>query len=232
VRTVAIIQARMGSTRLPGKVLKDICGKPLLFHIISRAQRLKTADEIVLATTTEVHDEPLISLAQAMGVTTIRGPEDNVLKRFLMSVDATKADIVIRICSDSPLFDPAFIDQCVSLLKEHDADLVALTKNVPTAYEGASAISVRALLWTWEVARDDPLAYEHVTAYAKAHSDQLRVVSIDPDPELVGDFHLSIDTMADLELMRHIYQKLYVPEEIVSLRDAVRLLRARSMRTK
>ena len=224
-RVVTIIQARMGSSRFPGKMLAELAGQPLLFHIISRAQKLQSAHEIVLATTTQARDEQLVSIAQSMGVTVIRGPEDNVLGRFLMAVDATQADFVVRICGDSPLFDPEFLNWSVSLLKEHDADLVVLRNNVPIAHQGAGVISARALRWIWEVARDDPLAYEHVIAYAKAHSQQLRTVTIDPDPELVGDFHLSIDTMADLEFMRRIYQQLYVPGQIIPLREAVRLLR-------
>lgn len=223
---VAIIQARMGSSRFPSKMLAELAGQPLLFHIISRAREVQSAHEIVLATTTEARDAPLANLAQLMGVTVVHGPEDDVLQRFLMAMEATQADLVIRICGDSPLFDPEFLDRSVSLLKEYDADLVVLRDDVPTAYQGASVISARALRWTREVARDDPLAYEHVTAYAKAHSEQLRTVAIDPDPELVGDYHLSIDTKADLEFLRKIYQQLYVPGEIVSLRDAVRLLRA------
>ena len=226
-RVVTIIQARMGSSRFPGKMLAELTGQPLLFHIISRAQRLKSAHEIVLATTAKARDEPLVNIAQSMRVSVIRGPEDNVLQRFMMAVEATQADIIIRICGDSPLFDPGFMDESVSLLKKHDAELVVLRNNVPTAYQGASAISARALRWTWEVARDDPLAYEHVTAYARTHYEQLRTVTIDPDPELVGDFHLSIDTETDLELMRQIYQQLYIPGDIVSLKDAVRLLKAR-----
>lgn len=217
----------MGSSRLPGKVLMDIASKPLLFHIIARAQRLQSAHEIILATTTRARDKQLVSLAESMGIAVIRGPEDDVLQRFLIAMEATQADLIIRICSDAPLFDPEFIDQSVSLLKEHDADQVVLRNNIPTAYQGASAISARALRWTREVARDDPLAYEHVTAYARAHSEQLRTIVIDPDPELVGDFHLSIDTTADLEFMRQIYQQLYVPGEIVPLKDAVRLLRGK-----
>ncbi len=225
---VAIIQARMGSSRFPGKMLAVLAGQPLLFHIISRAQKVQSAHEIVLATTTEARDEQLVSLAQSMGVTVIRGPEDNVLQRFLMAMDITHADLVIRICGDAPLFAPKFLDRCVILVKEQDADLVVWRNDVPTAYQGASVISARALHWTREVARNDPLAYEHVTAYARAHSEQLRTVAIDPEPELVGDFHLSIDTVADLEFMRQIYQQLYVPGKIIPLKDAVRLLRAKN----
>jgi spore coat polysaccharide biosynthesis protein SpsF len=227
-RVVAIIQARMGSKRFPGKMLADLAGEPLLFHIVARAQRLESVQEIVLATTPDAQDEGLVGLAESMGVTVIRGPEYNVLQRFLMVLNATRADIVIRICGDAPLFDPTLLDWSVSVLEEHNADLILLRDDVRIAQQGASVISARALRWTGEVAEHDPLAYEHVTAYATTHHQRLRTVIVDPDPELVGEYHLSIDTMADLQFMRWIYQKLYVPGQIVSLRDVVQLLRTQN----
>lgn len=220
-RVVAIIQARMGSTRLPGKMMAEICGQPLLYHIIFRAQHLQSAHQIILATTAAKRDEPLVHLAQSMGLAVVRGPEENVLQRFIMAVDIGQADIVIRICGDAPLFDPAFLDQAVCLLKEHDADLVCIRDDAVSALQGASVISARALRWTWDTARDDPAACEHVTLYAHTHRDELRSIETDIAPEYLGDFHLSIDTQDDLGQMRQIYAELYKPGSIVSLKRAV-----------
>ncbi|MCD6401245.1 MAG: NTP transferase domain-containing protein [Anaerolineales bacterium] len=230
-RVISIIQARMGSKRFPGKMLAKLAGKPLLFHIISRAQKIELADEIVLATTTHERDDLLVDLAKSMNIKTIRGPENNVLERFLIAMDNTKADIIVRICGDAPLFDPDFLDKSISLLKENDADLIVLKHDMPNAYQGASVISARAIRWTWETGRDDPLACEHVTAYAQAHSDKLRTVEVDIDQELLGEFHLSIDTKYDLEIMNKIYDQLYMPGQIVDLRAAVKLIQAKSLRT-
>ena len=230
-RVVSIIQARMGSKRFPGKMLAKLAGNPLLFHIISRAQKIELADEIVLATTTHESDDLLVNIAKSMNIKTIRGSENNVLERFLIAMDHTKADIIVRICGDAPLFDPDFLDKSISLIKENDADLIVLKHDMPNAYQGASVISARAIRWTWETGRDDSLAYEHVTAYAEVHSDKLRTVEVELDQELLGDFHLSIDSMYDLEIMNIIYDQLYTPGQIVDLRAAVKLIRAESFRT-
>lgn len=230
-RVVSIIQARMGSKRFPGKMLAKLAGKPLLFHVIFRAQKIELADEIVLATTTHERDDLLVDLANSMNIKTIRGSEHNVLERFLIAMDNTKADIIVRVCGDAPLFAPEFLDKSISLLKENNADLIVLKHNMPNAYQGASVISARAMRWIWETGSDDPLAYEHVTAYAEAHSDKLRTVEVELDQELLGDFHLSIDTMYDLEIMNMVYDQLYMPGQIVDLRAAVKLIRAESLRT-
>ncbi len=219
MKTVAVIQARMGSTRLPGKMMADLAGRPLLFHIIERARAIRSAHDLVLATTVEPADDQLADLARSLGVRVVRGPVENVLERFRMALD--DAEIVIRICGDAPLFDPGHLDRGVAALIEHQADLIRWDPPVPTAYQGAGVISRRALDWTWEVGRHDPLAYEHVTAYARAHQDQLRTVPIRPEPEMVGEYKLSIDTAEDLAAMRRIYRRLYRPGKIVGLEEVI-----------
>lgn len=225
MKTVAVIQARMGSTRLPAKALMPLAGEPLTFHVVQRALAIRRAREVVLAVPDTPADEPLVELARSMGVRVVRGSEENVLSRFRLALEGTGAEIVVRICADAPLFDPAHIDRAVDALAEHGADLVRWEPPAATAYQGAGVISMRALEWTWEQGRDDPLAYEHVTAYARRHADRLTSVPIRPEPEMIGDFHLSIDTAEDLDAMRKVYDRLYRPGRIVALRDAVDLIR-------
>jgi spore coat polysaccharide biosynthesis protein SpsF len=225
MKTVAVIQARMGSTRLPRKAMMPLAGEPLTFHVIQRALAIRRADEVVLAVPDTPADEQLVELARTLGVRAVRGSEEDVLSRFRLALEGTGADIVVRICADAPLFDPEHVDRAVDALIEHDADLVRWEPPAQTAYQGAGVISKRALDWTWDTARDDPLAFEHVTAYARRHAGELKTVPIRPEPEMIGDFHLSIDTAADLAAMQQVYERLYRPGRIVPLRDAVDLIR-------
>ena len=232
MKTVCVIQARMGSTRLPGKMLELLAGEPLLFHIIERAKALRCADEIVLATTTSESDQKLVTLAKKLGVKAVRGSEEDVLSRFFLALEGKDAKFVVRVCGDAPLFDPEFLDNAVEQLARQDGDVIKWSDGLQrsTAYQGADVISYRALDWTKRVCGEDPLAIEHVTAYALAHVDRLRTAALPPPPDLlVGRFHLSIDTREDLESIREVYDRIYVPGEVVSLRRAVELIRSEGL---
>lgn len=220
-KIVAIIQARMGSSRLPGKMMETIVGRPLLYHIIDRAKRIRCAQEIYLATTAQAIDDPLVDLAQEMGLKVVRGSEDNVMERFFLAIQESDADYIIRICGDAPLFDPEFIDRSITAIVSQDADCIRGTWAGPTAFQGAGVISRRALEWSRAVAPHDPRTYEHVTAYAYDHMDQLKTVPCDIPPEYRGEYKLSIDTRADLEFFRQLYAQTYQDGQIVSLPTAL-----------
>src|SRR5215813_2608178 len=104
-RIVAIVQARMGSTRLPGKVMKLIAGKPLLWHVVHRLKRCRTLDAIAIATSTNPRDDAIESFGREEGIEVIRGSEDNVLERFALAAKETNADIIVRVSSDAPFID-------------------------------------------------------------------------------------------------------------------------------
>jgi len=224
-RIVAVVQARTGSSRFPEKMLARLSGRPLLYHVLARAQRLRQAQAVFLATTTAQRDDRLADLAREMGCGVVRGPEEDVLARFLLAVEVTRAAYVVRICGDAPLFDPDLMDAMALAVRKADADVAVLDAPGPSAYQGADVISARALRWMGRTAGDDPRAREHVTAYAYAHLTELKHVVVPHDPELLGEFHLSIDTPGDLEALRPLYRRLYVAGGIVDLREAVRLMR-------
>jgi spore coat polysaccharide biosynthesis protein SpsF len=223
-KVVAIIQARMGSSRLPGKMMEPIMGQPLMYHIIARALQIRCAQSVYLATTDKPADDPLVELAQTMGLNVVRGPEDNVMERFFLAIEDAEADYIIRICGDAPLFDPEFIDQSTAAILEHEADCIRTNFKGATAYQGAGTISRRALEWSRQVAPHDPLTYEHVTAYAHQHHDQLKTVPFDISPPFRGDYKLSIDTPSDLDFFRKLYARLYKPGSIVSLEESLQFL--------
>ena len=110
-RTVAIVQARLGSTRLPGKVLLDLAGQPMLARVFHRVRRAGLLDEVVIATTTEPGDDPLAALCAARGWPCFRGSQDDVLDRYYRAAIEHRADLVVRVCSDCPLIEPEIIDR-------------------------------------------------------------------------------------------------------------------------
>ena len=125
-RIVAVIQARMGSTRLPGKVLKPVAGKPLLWHIVHRLKKSTLIDAICVATSVNPLDDAIAEFGAAHGVTVVRGPEDDVLARFARAAEVTDADIIVRVNADAPFIDAEFIDHLVTALIEQDGDYVLL----------------------------------------------------------------------------------------------------------
>src|SRR5262249_22203952 len=122
---VAIIQARMGSSRLPGKVLLDIAGKPMIQHVIERTRHARSLDSVCVATTTDASDAPVAALAATLESPCARGSLHDVLDRYYQAAKTHNADIIVRITADCPVIDPALIDQAVTTLLDGGYDFVA-----------------------------------------------------------------------------------------------------------
>jgi spore coat polysaccharide biosynthesis protein SpsF len=221
---ITVVQARMGSTRLPGKMMEDLAGRPLIWHILQRAKRIDADGPVILATTDRPRDTVLTEEAARLDVPFIRGSETDVLGRYLQALDSHPARWVARICGDSPLFDPDFLSHCLAVAAETGADVVKFGDDRPTLYQGGEVVSARALKFSRQKAPDDPLAFEHVTAWAMRNSEQwpddLKTTVINPDPRLVRDIKLSIDTPEDLARLRRLYTDLFNGDTIVSLSEA------------
>jgi spore coat polysaccharide biosynthesis protein SpsF len=129
MRTVAIIQGRMSSSRLPGKVLLDIAGKPMIEHVIERTKRARTLDAVTVATTTDSTDDPIAAFAISMGVPFTRGSLHDVLDRYHQAAKTHKADVIVRITADCPVIDPEVIDETVKLVTE-PASVLGLSSSV------------------------------------------------------------------------------------------------------
>src|SRR5580692_5357799 len=133
-RIVAVIQARMGSTRLPGKVLKPVAGKPLLWHIVHRLKASRLIEDIAIATTTNPRDEAIVEWGAVEGIPVVRGPEDDVLARFARAAEVLDADIVVRVSSDAPFIDPGFVDHLIAAMIAQGGDYVQLENGAETAH--------------------------------------------------------------------------------------------------
>src|SRR5215469_1146633 len=172
----------MGSTRLPGKVLKPVAGKPLLWHIVHRLKACRLLEDIAVATSVNPADEAIVEWCDQEGVIVVRGPEDDVLARYARAAEKLDADIIVRVSSDAPFIDAGFVDHLVSALIAQDGDYVLLEEGAVTAHEGV-----------------DPLAREHVTGYFKLHPDFVKVARAAPYESLARDGgRITIDTPDDL----------------------------------
>jgi spore coat polysaccharide biosynthesis protein SpsF len=208
-RVSAIIQARMGSTRLPAKTLADIEGKPLLAHIVERVSASKTIAEVAVATTIAPQDEAIVDLARGLGLPHYRGSGIDVLDRYYQAAKLLSADVIVRITPDDPFKDPDIIDLVVEkILVDPQLDYASNTIK-PTFPEGldVEAFTFRALERAWDQAT---LASEreHVTPHIWKHPDAFRIYNVVNVPDL-SHLRWTIDYPEDLEFARQIYRRLY-----------------------
>ena len=204
MRTVAIVQARTGSTRLPGKVLKDLAGESMLARVVQRLARARTLDAVWIATTTESGDDALAELCKGRGWPCTRGSEEDVLDRYHTAAQEAGADTIVRITSDCPLIDPDVVDRVVEGL----TDKIAYSSNtipVRTFPRGLDTEAFRAdaLEDAWMEA-DSISDREHVTPFLWRQPDRFRQATITAE----SDFSLhrwTVDTEEDYALVRRIY---------------------------
>jgi len=220
----AIIQARLGSSRFPGKVLQPLAGRPLLGHVIERLRQCRKLDRIILATSTAPADQALLKFAREQGIEGFAGSENDVLNRFLGAADQFHLDVVVRICSDSPMIDWKTIDRMIKKVIKNNADYSICDESLRHACDGFEVVTTPALRRVAQIS-DRPSDHEHVTIYIRQHPRKFAVI-YEPVPKLLqGEYRMSVDVAADLELMRRIYDALYRPGRPVDLREAVRYLK-------
>jgi len=216
---VAIIQARMGSSRLPGKVLLDIAGKPMIQHVIERTRRARMLDSVTVATTTDASDDPVAAFAASMGVPCTRGSLHDVLERYYRAAQTHSADIIVRITADCPVIDPALIDDAIRTLLEGGYDFVAnrLPPPFPRSFPIGLDVEVctfAALERAWREA-DQPFHREHVMPFIyegfeistgfSARGFKIALLNHIPD---YGTLRWTVDTAEDLELLRRMFAAL------------------------
>ena len=195
----------MGSTRLPGKALADLGGRPILEHLVRRVRRAKTIDELIVATTDRPADDAIASLCGRLGIRCYRGDEDDVLRRFLGAIEGTHADVVVRITADCPLVDPAVIDLVVLGLARANADYASngLERSWPRGFD-AEAFRADALRVADKLARA-PHEREHVTPAIYEHPERFRLVNVlAPPGARAPELRVCVDTAEDLEAVRRI----------------------------
>lgn len=208
MKVIAIIQARLGSTRLPGKVLLDLAGEPMLVRDMDRLSRAETLDEVVVATTVEPADEAIVDLCQERGWPCFRGSEKDVLDRYYRAAQEYQADAVVRITSDCPLIEPQVVDQVVKAFLERQPELDYASNTAPerTFPRGLDTEVMRfdALERAWRE-DDDPAWREHVTPYIRRHPERFQTYGVLNDEDL-SRMRWTVDTPEDLAFVRRIYE--------------------------
>lgn len=226
--TVLIIRARMGSSRLPGKTLVPIMGRPMLELMIERLQRARFADEIVVATTTAPEDDAIEALTQRLGVGCFRGSADDVLDRVLRAARAHDADLIVETTGDCPLIDPAVVDRVIETFISGDYDFVSncLEWTYPRGLD-TKAFPTKVLAEVAELTQD-AADHEHVSLYIYEHPERYQLCNVAAPAEACRpDLRLTVDTPADLALIRGIFDALYPQKPEFGIYDVVRLLDGR-----
>jgi spore coat polysaccharide biosynthesis protein SpsF len=207
-RIAIVIQARMGSTRLPGKVLRAIAGEALLSRLCARLEGCSSVNSMIVATSTASHDQPLADACRDRGVAVFRGAEEDVLSRFVAVAREYELNTLVRVTGDNPLTDPHGID---ALVEAYQATAVHLVHNAHRGGypygTGAELISVAALV----ACERRPLTRyerEHVTPHLRNHPEEFSCIKVDAPPELQGtEYFLTIDYPQDLTLLERIYDR-------------------------
>jgi spore coat polysaccharide biosynthesis protein SpsF len=204
---VCIIQARMGSSRLPGKVLKEICGQPMLAWVTHRAGKSHHVAKIVVATTINPGDDPIEQNCNKLGIDCFRGNEFDVLDRYYQAALIYKADVVVRLTADCPLIDPALIDESIEKLIFENADFAA--NRLPPPYKRTYPIGLdvevatfSALEIAWIKAKK-PFEREHVMPFLYDPQNNFKVVILDAEKNY-GSLRWTVDTQEDLEFIRQL----------------------------
>jgi spore coat polysaccharide biosynthesis protein SpsF len=221
-QVVAIIQARMSSTRLPGKVLKEACGRPLLWHLIYRLRKAGTIEGIVLATSRLDDDKILMEKAREWGVKAGAGSPDDLLDRYYQAAREFNADPIVRITADCPLIDPRIVDQVVGeFLKLKDYDHVGTDGTFPDGLD-TGVYSFRAIEKAWREAKL-PSEREHVGPYIGNHPELFRNKAISYRQNL-SHLRWTVDQEEDLMLVREIFGRLFHEGEMFYTEDILKLL--------
>jgi len=222
INTVAIIQARTSSTRLPNKVFADLCGKPLIWHVFDRIQSSRFINSFVLATTNNELDNSLVDWAKDNDTLYFRGDEKNVLKRYYDAAKCYKADIIVRITSDDPFKDIDIIDNVISLLINNKLDF-AFNNKPPTFPEGmdVEVFTFDALEKAYLQCNDD-FEKEHVTQFFHKNVKLFNVKNFSYKENL-SNYRWTIDTKLDLEMTRLVYNKIYNVNKAFNMNDILNL---------
>lgn len=225
MKVIASIQARMGSTRLPGKVLLEAAGRPLLQWQVMRLRQSLTVDEVVLATTTSSQDDILERWCKSQGVTCYRGSEQDVLSRVAGLIDFFGADVHVECFGDSPLIDPQIVDQFVAMLFKNQNSYDFVSSNLKTTYPPGFEVLAyfgNAMRIANElVSSDDPLR-EHAGYNLTRFPEQIRTLGIEaPAQYFAPDTYLEVDTVEDFVLVRAVLEHFHKRESVFGLGEVL-----------
>ncbi|MGR3317974.1 MAG: cytidylyltransferase domain-containing protein [Candidatus Anammoxibacter sp.] len=220
---IAIVQARMGSSRLPGKVLKPFVGKPALWHLVDRLRYSKHLKDIVIATTVNKEDDTIVDFCKENKIKWFRGSEKDVLDRYYQAAKLFKADPVIRSTADCPVIDPTIFDEAMEGYGESEYDIYGIDGELPDGI-GGGWFRFWVLEDTWKNARL-PSEREHVGPYMGKHPEKYKVGCLKKYKGL-SHHRWTLDEEADYRFLKEIFDRLYKPGKIFLMQDILDLLEA------
>ena len=219
----AIIQARMSSTRLPGKIFLEACGMSMLEHMITRVKHSKKIDEVVIATSNNSADDLIEEWCKKHKIKCFRGPEQDVLKRYKLTSDFINADTIIRLCADSPLIDPKIIDDILEIYELNNYDYV--TNLFPVdgrTYPDGLNVEVFSsdILDELDKNAKKPSDREHVTFHLWTQPERFKLFRHDY-PINLSKFRFNLDYIQDYCLIRSVFEALYPQNNLFTLEDTI-----------
>ncbi|MGD0622022.1 MAG: glycosyltransferase family protein [Thermacetogeniaceae bacterium] len=227
MKTVIIVQARMTSTRLPKKILLPVLNKPLLEYQVERLRRVRLCDDLVIATTENKTDDPVVELCRMLQVPYFRGPEEDVLARYFGAALEFEADTVVRITSDCPLIDPEIIDKVIDAFNGHGDRFDYVSNSLKRTYPRGMDTEVLPFNVLKEAYVEAVAAEEreHVTPFIYLRPGRYRLGSVVNDVDH-ANYRLTVDTREDFELIKLLIEKLYPSNPLFNLQDILGLLLA------
>lgn len=224
-KVVCIIQARMGSTRLPGKSMMLLGGKPLVEHVLERAKLAKLVEEVVLATSTKQEDDVLAEVANLMGISVFRGHPEDLVDRYYHAAIEFGADIIVRIPADNPLIHPTELDRIIEYFLTNNVDFASnigpfLNNGYPDGL-GAEVFKF-SMLEKLYLEIDDPYHREHITTYFRENPHKFRLSSVKcPEEFSRTDIVLDINTKEEYEFMAQLFRDLSRPNHLIHITEVI-----------
>lgn len=227
MRVVVIVQARMDSSRLPGKVLKRVVGKPLLGHLVERLRRLKNADEIVIATSNKMIDQAIVDYCHILGVNVYRGSESDVLSRFYEAATEYHAQAIVRLTADCPVHDPVIIDSMIEYFLKAQPDLDYLSNTVSRSFPRGFDCEIFAMELLEEAYKKATLHFEreHVTPYMYLRFNTFRVGNYFSLLGRNDQYRLCVDYPEDFDVVKEVISNLYPDNPEFGLEDTIHFLK-------
>lgn len=223
MKIIAVIQARIASTRLPEKVLMNLSGHPLLYHVVERARHSKRVDNVIISIPNSIQNQKISSFAKNYNIPVFTGDENNVLDRFVNTAKQFEPDLIVRLTGDNPLVDPTIIDSIIELHINHKADYTsnAVKRTNPRGLD-VEVIQFKTLEKINGMSLE-PQHKEHVAPFLYENPDLFHLQHFIAKGILRRpDLRFTVDTVQDWELMSEIYRRFYIPGKIIEVKDVIR----------
>jgi spore coat polysaccharide biosynthesis protein SpsF (cytidylyltransferase family) len=224
---VAAVQARMGSSRLPGKILQDIVGKPMLWHIVNRLKACRLVDRVVIATSETAANDPVREFAAAHGFECFSGGESNVVDRLYRVCRQYGAEALVRVTGDCPFVDPEIVDQLIEMYLQSHGDVDYVCNVLPATFPhglDAEVYPLPTLETLWRECANHPFWQDWFAGWLLDHTDLFRIKNLRYREDLSHRYRWTVDYPEDIEFARQVYGRLYRDGQVFHMRDVLDLL--------